>query len=42
MLDRLNAIKFVMLVSFVSSLVLALLYSTLINKVEENIRLDKK
>ena len=42
MLDRLNAIKFVMLVSFVSSLVLALLYSTLINRVEENIRLDKK
>mgnify|MGYP001013606803 CR=1 FL=1 len=42
MLDRLNAIKFVMLVSFVSSLVLALLYSTLIDKVEENIRLDKK
>ena len=42
MLDRFNAIKFVMLVSFVSSLVLALLYSTLINKVEENIRLDKK
>ena len=42
MLDRFNAIKFVMLVSFVSSLVLALLYSTLINRVEENIRLDKK
>ena len=42
MLDRLNAIKFVMLVSFVSSLVLALLYSILIDKVEENIRLDKK
>ena len=42
MLDRIKSIKFVMLVSFVSSLVLALLYSTLINKVEENIRLDKK
>ena len=42
MLDRIKSIKFVMLVSFVSSLVLALLYSTLINKVEENIQLDKK
>ena len=42
MLDRIKSIKFVMLVSFVSSLVLALLYSTLINRVEENIRLDKK
>ena len=42
MLDRIKSIKFVMLVSFVSSLVLALLYSILIDKVEENIRLDKK
>ena len=42
MLDRFNAIKFVMVVSFVSSLVLALIYSVLYETVEENILLDKK
>ena len=42
MLNRLNAIKFVMAVSFVSTLILALFYSSVKDKVAENILLDKK
>jgi len=42
MLNRLNAIKFVMAVSFVSTLILALFYSSVKDRVEENVLLDKK
>ena len=42
MLNRLNAIKFVMAVSFVSTLILALFYSSVKDRVQENILLDKK
>jgi Na+-transporting NADH:ubiquinone oxidoreductase subunit C len=42
MLNRLKSIKFVMLVSFVSSLLLAIIYSSVKPMVDTNIILDKK
>jgi len=42
MLNRLKTIKFVMLVSFVSSLLLAIIYSSVKPMVDTNIILDKK
>ena len=42
MLDRLNAIKFVMMVSFVSSLLLAFIYTTAKSTIDDNIASDKK
>ena len=42
MLDRLNSIKFVMLVSFFSSFILALVYSGVYDRVQDNIAIYKK